>query len=131
MGDFSHRKSPTNITFLLANFRNWHSKWKVLTDISEVDELSFTPCPRHRWLSPALPGLPGVLPRHHCSHCALPETDFYPQHCSSSLHSTLQLYWEGLFLFHFFFFPFLLPSLFLQMEFDKKTFCFSILCFSS
>jgi len=46
--------SLTNISSFLANFRNQHNKWKVLSDISEVDELSFIPCLTDRRLSPAL-----------------------------------------------------------------------------
>lgn len=40
----------------MANLRNWYNKWKVLSDTSEVDELSFIPCLKHRWPLPALSG---------------------------------------------------------------------------
>lgn len=120
--------SLTNISSFLADFSNWHNKWKVLSDISEVDELSFVPWLKHRWLSPALPRLPGVLSGHHCSNCALPQRDFCPQHCSYSVHSRSQLYWEVLC-----FVLFSLNWVFFTSERvlakKKKKRSFSILCF--
>lgn len=50
------KKSFTNISSFLANLRNWYNKWKVQSDTSGVDELSFISCLKHRWPLPALSG---------------------------------------------------------------------------
>lgn len=49
-------KAFTNISSLLANFRNWYNKCEVLSDTLEVGEISFISHLKHRWPLPALSG---------------------------------------------------------------------------